>query len=202
MRTAVICRPAVVHRTARSMASSEISPSKARKARPGGKLWTPLGAKHVGLEANANLTVDFTTMTDLENPHLTAVIVDSVKETILANSDAPSFLEAATKHFDARRPRVFRKAANRLSILSTACLAASEGSLPPSNPQERGNSQLSGPFQALTNFCVGDEPLRGFFSPVKRCRIFKILDPPEQASVFTNAKKDALFAAAGRDDKL
>jgi hypothetical protein len=33
-------------------------------------------------------------------------------------------------------------------------------------------------------------------------RIFKILDPPEQASVFTNAKKDALFAAAGRDDKL
>jgi hypothetical protein len=63
-------------------------------------------------------------MTDLENPHLTAVIIDSVEKTILASSDAPSFLEAATKHFDARRPRVFRRRPISLSILSTAYLGS------------------------------------------------------------------------------
>jgi hypothetical protein len=42
VRTAMICRPAVVHRTPRSMASSEISLSKVRKARSRGKLWTSL----------------------------------------------------------------------------------------------------------------------------------------------------------------
>jgi hypothetical protein len=53
-------------------------------------------------------------MTDLENAYLTGVIVDSIKDAILTDSDAPSLSVAAMKHFDAGRPRVFSKLGNRL----------------------------------------------------------------------------------------
>jgi len=60
------------------------------------------------------LAVYLSTMADLENPNLTGLIVDSIEDAILAYSDGPSFLEAATEHLDARRPGVFGKLDNGL----------------------------------------------------------------------------------------
>jgi hypothetical protein len=47
------------YRTARSMASSEISPSKAWKARPGGKLWTSFASQNARIEYRRSLHVCF-----------------------------------------------------------------------------------------------------------------------------------------------
>jgi hypothetical protein len=53
-------------------------------------------------------------MADLENPDLAGLVVDSIKDAILAHSDAPSFLEAATEHLDALGSGVFGKLDNSL----------------------------------------------------------------------------------------
>jgi hypothetical protein len=58
------------------------------------------------------LAVYLSAMADLENPDLTGLVVDSIKDAILAHSDAPSFLEAATEHLDALGPGGFGKQDN------------------------------------------------------------------------------------------
>lgn len=53
------------------------------------------------------LTVNVTTMADLEDPHLVSLVVNPEKDTILADPDSPPFLETPAEQFDTGRPWVF-----------------------------------------------------------------------------------------------
>ena len=60
-----------------------------------------------------SLAVNLATMANLEDLHLMSIVVNSVKDALLADSNAPAFLFATAQQFHANRARVCRKSCNR-----------------------------------------------------------------------------------------